>query len=78
MSEYTYSSSYTTSSPGRPYTPPHSVYLAAQRRGDALRQHLRLTSRGFGSRLTSPLFLGPSMSFLRRAWIVNASALKRA
>jgi hypothetical protein len=29
MAEYTYSSSYTTSSPGRPYTPPHSVFLAA-------------------------------------------------
>ena len=29
MAEYTYSSSYTTGSPGRPYTPPHSVYPAA-------------------------------------------------
>ncbi|KAF8273019.1 hypothetical protein EI94DRAFT_1795715 [Lactarius quietus] len=29
MAEYTYSSSYTTSSPGRPYTPPQSVYPAA-------------------------------------------------
>src|SRR6266404_4269791 len=29
MAEYTYGSSYTTSSPGRPYTPPHSVYPAA-------------------------------------------------
>jgi hypothetical protein len=29
MAEYTYSSSYTTSSPGRPYTPPHSVFPAA-------------------------------------------------
>ena len=29
MAEYTYGSSYTTSSPGRPYTPPHGVYPAA-------------------------------------------------
>jgi len=29
IAEYTYGSSYTTGSPGRPYTPPHSVYPAA-------------------------------------------------
>jgi hypothetical protein len=29
MAEYTYGSSYTTSSPGRPYSPPNSVYPAA-------------------------------------------------
>jgi hypothetical protein len=29
MAEYTYGSSYTTSSPGRPYSPPHGVYPAA-------------------------------------------------
>jgi hypothetical protein len=29
MAEYTYGSSYATGSPGRPYTPPHSVYPAA-------------------------------------------------
>jgi hypothetical protein len=29
MAEYTYGSSYTTGSSGRPFTPPHSVYPAA-------------------------------------------------
>ena len=29
MAEYTYGSTYTTGSPGRPFTPPHSVYPAA-------------------------------------------------
>jgi hypothetical protein len=29
MAKYTYSRSYTTSSPGRPYTPPYSVYSTA-------------------------------------------------
>ena len=29
MAEYIYSSSYKNSPPGRPYTPPHSVYPAA-------------------------------------------------
>ena len=41
MAEYTYGRSYTTSSPGCPYTPPHTRCLdVLERRRDVVRQHL--------------------------------------
>ena len=68
MAEYTYGSpSYTTSSPSRPYTPPHSVYSAAlmslsagEMSSDGTSGR---TSRGSGSHsLTSPRFLVPCVT----------------
>ena len=70
MTEYTYSSSYTTSSPGRLYTPPHSVHPAALMSSSACEMSSDSasdrTSRGLAAlvptRLASPPCLSPCVT----------------